>query len=62
MRLDRRLIGRRNWISDEELQRKLDELPDVSDKIAAEDDSSAETAEAAADAPPAVEPLEPTLS
>ncbi len=34
MRLDKRLIGRRGWIAADELQRALDALPDVSDKIA----------------------------
>jgi hypothetical protein len=33
LRLDRRLIGRRNWIDPEELERELEELPDVSDKV-----------------------------
>ena len=32
LRLDRRLIGRRGWISAEELEREITELPDVSDK------------------------------
>jgi len=34
LKLDRRLIRRRNWISPEELQRELDGLRDVSDKAA----------------------------
>lgn len=34
LRLDRRLIGRRGWISAEELEREITELPDVSDKVA----------------------------
>ena len=34
LRLDRRLIGRRGWISEEELERELSALPDVSHKIA----------------------------
>jgi hypothetical protein len=34
LRLDKRLIGRRGWISDDQLQSALDELPDASDKIA----------------------------
>lgn len=34
MRLDKRLTGRRGWISADDLQRALDALPDVSDKIA----------------------------
>ena len=36
LRLDRRLIGRNNWISEKELSRRLEELPDASDKIADE--------------------------
>lgn len=32
LRLDRRLIGRRTWISPEELNRELEALPDVSSK------------------------------
>jgi hypothetical protein len=34
LRLDRRLIRRRGWVSEEELQRELAALPDVSHKIA----------------------------
>ena len=34
LRLDVRLIGRRGWISAEELEREITELPDVSDKVA----------------------------
>ncbi len=34
MRLDRRLIRRRNWIPQKQLQRELDALPDVADKVA----------------------------
>jgi len=34
LRLDRRLIRRRGWVSDEELERELTALPDVSHKIA----------------------------
>lgn len=33
LRLDRRLIRRRNWIDPKELERELEVLPDVSDKI-----------------------------
>ncbi|HKA14168.1 MAG TPA: hypothetical protein VKH41_04055 [Myxococcota bacterium] len=32
LRLDRRLLNRRGWMGAAELQRALDELPDVSDK------------------------------
>jgi hypothetical protein len=34
LQFDRRLVGRRDWVSDKVLQQKLDSLPDVSDKIA----------------------------
>ena len=34
LKLDRRLIRRRGWISKEELERELADLPDVSAKIA----------------------------
>ena len=34
LRLDRRLIRRRGWISEEDLERELAALPDVSHKIA----------------------------
>ncbi len=34
LKLDRRLSRRRNWISSDELRRKLDALPDVADKAA----------------------------
>lgn len=32
LRLDRRLIRRRSWISNEELERELEALPDVAHK------------------------------
>lgn len=44
LRLDRRLLDRRGWIGREELERALAELPDVSDKIAPAEESSAEPA------------------
>jgi hypothetical protein len=34
LRLDKRLLRRPDWISREELERELDNLPDVSHKIA----------------------------
>ena len=34
LRLDRRLIDRRGWISEAELEKNLEALPDVSHKIA----------------------------
>ena len=33
LRIDRRLHSRRGWIDEQDLQRELDALPDVSDKI-----------------------------
>jgi hypothetical protein len=46
LRLDQRLIRRGGWISQEELQRELEALPDVTEKIAppetgSDDDASA---------------------
>ena len=34
LRLDKRLIGRRGWVAEDELKRALEALPDTSDKIA----------------------------
>ncbi len=34
LRLDKRLIRRRNWIAEKDLEKELSALPDVSDKIA----------------------------
>lgn len=39
LKLDRRLIERREWIDPAELERELDALPDVSDKIASPEDN-----------------------
>jgi hypothetical protein len=50
LQLDRRLIHRRGWISKAELEKQLDDLPDVSDKIAPPDDADADDA-AGPDAP-----------
>jgi hypothetical protein len=33
LRLDQRLLRRRGWMAPDELERRLAELPDVSDKI-----------------------------
>lgn len=41
MRLDRRLIGRRNWISKDELEKELESLPDASHKVDAGGESEA---------------------
>ena len=32
LRLDRRLLGRRGWIGQEELMREIERLPDVAEK------------------------------
>jgi hypothetical protein len=40
LRLDRRLIKRRGWISGSDLEQALAELPDVSDKVAPPDEDS----------------------
>ena len=39
LKLDRRLVRRPNWISREELQKEIDALPDVSHKIATDDET-----------------------
>ena len=39
LRLDRRLVRRRSWIPRQELERELAELPDVSHKIAPDEDT-----------------------
>ena len=47
LKLDQRLIRRRGWIADDELQRALADLPDAADKIApAETPSEGSEAEA----------------
>ena len=38
LRLDRRLIRRRGWIAPEELDRELEQLPDVTHKAAMPDE------------------------
>ena len=56
LKTDRRLIHRRGWISKTELQKQLDALPDVSDKIAPPDDPEEEgEARTGAEAPPRAE-------
>jgi hypothetical protein len=47
LRLDRRLTNRRGWISKAELERSLEALPDVSDKIAPREEEEAEPPNAA---------------
>ena len=56
LRLDRRLIGRNNWISEKELRRRLEELPDASDKIA---DGSADAEPTGGDPAPSDAPDSP---
>jgi hypothetical protein len=41
-RLDRRLTPRRGWIGREELERALEALPDVSEKIAPREEETSE--------------------
>ena len=57
LRIDRRLQGRRGWISEEEIQKDIDALPDVSSKIlsAEEDPERSAPAEGAAPAPAATQ-------
>ena len=56
LKTDRRLIHRRGWISKEELDKQLDALPDVSDKIAPPEDlEDEEEAQSGAEAPPRAE-------
>jgi len=45
LRLDRRLIDRRGWISKAELEKELEALQDVSDKIAPTADADPQKAE-----------------
>ena len=40
LRLDRRLIRRRRWISEEDLEKELAQLPDVSHKATTADDEA----------------------
>ena len=47
LRLDRRLALRRDWIDPSDLERELEALPDVSDKIAPVEDEAAPAAPAA---------------
>lgn len=40
MRMDRRLIGRKNWTAPKDVERALEALPDVSHKIAIVEEES----------------------
>lgn len=63
MKFDRRLIGRRGWISEKDLQRELSALPDVSDKVASDDpDSEAEADMATESRAPSAESASSTPS
>ena len=42
LKFDRRLFGRRNWISREELERELESLPDSTSKIAVDEGEPSE--------------------
>ena len=61
LKFDRRMQGRAGWISDQELQSELDDLPDVAEKIATEEDEPAvpASAEAPAEAAPGADTLAP---
>jgi hypothetical protein len=59
LRLDRRLIRRRGWLSEEELERELAALPDVSHKIAPVGGEPAEPPEQT-ETPPTDSPEEPS--
>ncbi len=48
LRLDRRLIRRRGWISQPDLERELSALPDVSEKIKLAESEDAEAGGSAA--------------
>ena len=43
LRFDRRLIRRNGWLSQKDLARELEALPDVSEKIAPDEDSDGES-------------------
>ena len=58
LRVDRRLHGRRGWIDEAELQREIDALPDVSDKMRTPDDELERPAESVGSpAPEAAAPV-----
>jgi len=55
LKYDSRLRSRRGWISDEELQAELDQLPDAADNVYVPEDEG-ETPRAPAGEPPAAGP------
>ncbi len=50
LRLDRRLIRRRGWIAPDDLDREIESLPDVANKIAPPDEAES-TASPSSDEP-----------
>ena len=51
LELDKRLTGRRGWISPQEMEQALEALPDASDKVAPPDEEQAEPVKAGDPAP-----------
>ncbi len=51
MKFDRRLVRRKEWITRDELEKRLEALPDVSHKIAPDDDAPSEPSESPRDSP-----------
>ena len=51
LRLDRRLIKRRGWISGAELEKAIEALPDVADKVAPPDEEAPADAAEGSQAP-----------
>ena len=45
MKFDRRLARRRDWITRDELEKGLEALPDVSHKVATDDDAPSDAPE-----------------
>ncbi len=58
LRVDSRLQRRRGWISDADLKRELDSLPDVADKIFEETEGEASDGDQEIASPAGVEPIE----
>ena len=55
LRLDRRLIRRRTWISTSDLARELESLPDVSGKVAPDEEEAGVGSEPAPEETPVSE-------
>jgi len=52
LKLDRRLLRRRNWIGRQELEKELSKLPDVSDKaVTPDEEAESQSAQQPADQP-----------